>query len=60
MAFMQAWGVGMLLILLICMQRKQVGETKIDRRGKRGREMSIKDPGRAKISIERRTSKINC
>lgn len=53
-------GGGVLLILFICMQRKQVGETKIDRRGKRGREMSIKDPGWAEISIERRTSKINC
>lgn len=53
-------GGGILLIVLICMQRKQVGETKIDRRGKRGREMSIKDSGRAEISIERRTSKINC
>lgn len=51
---------GILLILLICIQRIQVGETKIDRRGKRGRETSIKDRGRAEISIERRTSKINC
>lgn len=57
----RGWGGGsVVLILLICMRRIQVGETKIDRRGKRGREMSIKDPGRAEISIERRTSKINC
>lgn len=53
-------GEGILLILLIRMQRKQVGETKIGRRGKRARERSIKDPGWAEISIERRTSKINC
>lgn len=53
-------GARILLILLICMRRKQVGEPQIDGRGKRGREMSIKDPGRAEISIERRTSKINC
>lgn len=37
-----------------------MGEPQIDGRGKRGREMSIKDLGRAEISIERRTSKINC
>lgn len=54
------WGGGILLILLICMQRKQEGETKIDRGGKRGREMSIKETGQAEISTERRLPKINC
>lgn len=60
MAYSQGLGGGILLILLICMHRKQVVETEIDRTGKKGREISIKDPGQAEISIERRTSKINC
>lgn len=37
-----------------------MGEPETGRRGKRGREMSIKDPGRAEISMDRRTSEINC